>query len=98
MQMEIARARQFYCDGAELCRWLAPDGRRTFGMMHAVYRRLLERIARRPAAVLRGRVRLGRWEKLWLAARWLLLPPSLLSLWERGRGCGGSKVKPRSYS
>jgi len=75
MELEIGRARQFYCEGADLFDRLEPAGRRIFGMMFEVYHRLLGRIERDPGAVFRRRVRLGRIEKMRVAARWILLPP-----------------------
>jgi phytoene synthase len=74
MGFQIDRARRFYQEGAELFGRLKPDGRRVFGMMMSVYRRLLERIASRPGDVFCRRVGLSRWEKLSIAARWALLP------------------------
>jgi len=75
VRMEIARAERLYSEGARLIDWLAPDGRRVFGLMMAIYHRLLGRIAREPTAPLARQVRLSRWEKLRLAGRWALLPP-----------------------
>jgi 15-cis-phytoene synthase len=75
MDLEIGRAEQYYQAAAQLSRWLEPDGRRIFGLMMATYRALLAKIKRRPGDVLRGRVRLGRVRKLWIAARWTLFPP-----------------------
>jgi len=74
MKLEIDRARRFYREGAELFHWLNPDGRRIFGMMTTIYHRLLERIERRPSDVLRGRVGLSGWQRLGIAARWVVLP------------------------
>lgn len=74
MLVQIDRARQLYREGAELFDRLEPDGQRIFGMMTTVYHRLLERISRRPGQVFHGRVRLSRWRKLGIAARWMLLP------------------------
>jgi squalene-associated FAD-dependent desaturase len=82
MVVEIARTEQFYRGGAELWNWLEPDGRRVFGLMMGTYRALLREIARNPAAVLRGQIRLSRVKKLQLLARWSLLPPRL----REGRG------------
>jgi 15-cis-phytoene synthase len=79
---EIARAEQFYCGGAELCRWLEPDGRRIFGLIMATYRELLQKIARDPAVVLQRQVRLSRFRKLQLLARWAFFPPRFTD--ERG--------------
>ncbi len=80
MQLEIGRAMQFYREGGELFALLEPEGRRALGMMTSTYWRLLEEIQRRPDRVLAGPVRLGRWRKLRIAARWLLLPPRRSSL------------------
>jgi 15-cis-phytoene synthase len=80
IELEIGRAEQFYAEGAELLDHLDPSGRRIFGWMMASYRALLQKIARRPAAVLRRRVRLTRAKKLQLALRWLLLPPRKAAL------------------
>lgn len=80
MEFQIGRAERFYREGAELLGWLEPEGRRTFGMMVSIYRGLLEKIKRRPADVLRGRIRLSRPQKLRIAARWTLLPPRAASL------------------
>ncbi len=80
MALEVARAEQFYAEGAELMDWLEPPGRRMFGLMTATYRALLRKIAAHPAAVFCRRVRLGGAKKLQLAARWSLLPPQKASL------------------
>ena len=80
MELEIARAEQFYRDGAALLDWLASPGQRLFGMMMATYRVLLRKIARRPEEVLRRRIRLGGAKKLQIAARWSLLPPRVSAL------------------
>ena len=74
MEMEIARARGFYREGARLFDYLEPVGRPVLGMILGVYYRLLGKIERDPAAVFVRRVRLGRLERLLLVARWLLLP------------------------
>jgi phytoene synthase len=86
MNFEIARVEDLFRRGAVLFDYLDPDGRRIFGMMTAVYHRLLEQIKADPTAVLRGRVRLGRIEKLGIASRWLLLPPR-----RPGWGVGGGE-------
>lgn len=75
MSFEIDRARRLYREGTGLFEWLEPDGRRVFGMMTAIYYRLLEQIARSPKEVFTRRVHLGPLRKLGIVARWLLLPP-----------------------
>jgi phytoene synthase len=74
MEMEIERAEQFYREAAALFRSLHKDGRRIFGLMMETYHALLETIRRHPADVFTRRVRVGRLRKLWLVARWTLLP------------------------
>jgi hypothetical protein len=44
-------------------------------MMHHTYRHLLETIAGRVDELFARRERLSRWQKLRIAARWLLVPP-----------------------
>ena len=78
LEMEVARARELYRRGAELTDWLDPAGHRIFGMMVSVYYRLLCEIERRREGILARRIRLGRWQKLRLAARWFFLPPRRL--------------------
>lgn len=75
LALEIGRAERLYREGAELFNYLRRDGRRVFGMMTSIYYALLIAVRQRGPAVLRGRVRLTRWTKLRIAARWLLLPP-----------------------
>lgn len=80
VDLQVARAERFYREGAQLMQWLQRDGRRIFGMMMATYRALLQRIKRRPHEVLSRQVRLDRWQKLRIAARWALLPPRAAAL------------------
>ena len=74
MELEIARAEQFYREAADLPRWLHKDGYRIFGLTMDTYHALLYVIGRNPADVLARRISVSRWKKLWLAARWGLLP------------------------
>ena len=75
LEFQIARARRCYEQGARLTDYLEPDGKRVFGTMAAIYRRLLEEIDRHKADLLRRRIRLGRWQKLLIVARWFLSAP-----------------------
>ena len=76
MEMEIDRAEQFYREAADLSRSLHKDGHRIFGLMMETYHSLLDAIRRHPADVFTRRIRVSRWKKMWLAARWTLLPVS----------------------
>jgi 15-cis-phytoene synthase len=73
---EIERAEGFYREGAALTPWLEPAGRRIFGAMFETYHGLLKKIEHHAPDLLVRRVRLGRWRKLRIAARWLLWPPA----------------------
>ncbi len=74
MEMEIDRAERFYREAAELTRSLHKDGQRIFGLMMETYHALLDAIRRHPADVFARRIRVSRWEKLWLAAKWTFMP------------------------
>ena len=74
MELEIDRAEQFYREATELPRSLHKDGHRIFGLMMETYHALLHSIRRHPADVFTRHVRVSRWKKLWLAARWSFLP------------------------
>jgi len=71
IEMESARAEQFYRDGRRLLGWLGPSGQRIFGMITATYHALLEKIRQEPGAVFVRRIRLGWPQKLAIAARWV---------------------------
>jgi phytoene synthase len=76
MELEIGRAEQFYREGADLFRWLQPDGQRIFGVMMATYRAILAEVKRRPGQVFARRVQVGWPKKLRIVARWALFAPS----------------------
>ncbi len=71
---EAARAREWYGRGLELIALLDRRSAACVLAMSGIYRRLLERIAADPAAILNGRVSLGRWTKVGVAARSLVGP------------------------
>ena len=69
MRFEVERAADYYRAAEPLAGLLRPAGRAVFLTMLRTYRGLLEAIVRRDYDVFSSRVRLGRWHKLWLAAR-----------------------------
>jgi phytoene synthase len=71
IEMESARAEQFYRDGRRLLGRLTPSGQRVFGMITATYHALLAEIRRKPGEVFVRRIRLGWPQKLAIAARWM---------------------------
>src|SRR5579875_3336961 len=73
MRFQVERARSYYEAAAPLAQLLGPTGRAVFLVMLRTYRGLLEAIVQRDYDVFRGRVRLSRWRKLWLAAQVLPL-------------------------
>jgi phytoene synthase len=67
MRFEVERARSYYDAARPLVPLLRPAGRAVFLVMARTYRGLLDAIEKRDYDVFSGRVRLGRWRKLWLA-------------------------------
>ncbi len=65
---EAERAEDWYAEGLGLLPLLDGRSRACVSTMAGIYHRLLARIRRDPAAVLRSRVSLPAWEKAWVAA------------------------------
>ena len=69
MEFEVERARDWYATGMRLLPMLDRRSAACTGAMAGIYRRLLERIAAQPAAVLRGRMSLSTGEKAVVAVK-----------------------------
>jgi phytoene synthase len=69
LRFEVGRARQAFERGLRVLPYLDSRSKSCVLAMSGIYRRLLERIEREPASVLRQRVSLPAWEKAWVAAR-----------------------------
>lgn len=69
MRFQTGRAGEWFDEGLRLRPMLDPRSSACAGAMAGIYRRLLQRIERDPAAVLRGRVALPAWEKALVAAQ-----------------------------
>jgi 15-cis-phytoene synthase len=69
VEFEAERARDWYATGWKLLAMLDRRSAACTGAMAGIYRRLLDRIAAEPAAVLRGRVSLSGRQKATVAAR-----------------------------
>jgi phytoene synthase len=69
VEFEVERARDWYATGWKLLPMLDRRSAACTGAMAGIYRRLLERIAAEPAAVLRGRMSLSGREKATVAVR-----------------------------
>ena len=80
MEFESARAREWYARGMALTPMLDRRSAACVLAMSGIYRRLLERIAAEPQAVLERRVALGPLTKVGVAVRSLVA------------GSGGSRV------
>jgi 15-cis-phytoene synthase len=74
IEFEVARARDWYATGMRLMPMLDARSAACTGAMAGIYRKLLDRIAAEPAAVLRGRLSLSGREKAAVAARSLARP------------------------
>jgi 15-cis-phytoene synthase len=69
VEFEAERARDWYSTGMQLLPMLDRRSAACTGAMAGIYRRLLDRIAAQPAAVLRGRMSLSAGEKAVVAVR-----------------------------
>jgi phytoene synthase len=69
MEFEVERARDWYATGMRLLPMLDWRSAACTGAMAGIYRRLLERIAAQPAAVLHGRMSLSTGEKAVVAVK-----------------------------
>jgi phytoene synthase len=69
VEFEVERARDWYATGLRLLPMLDWRSAGCTGAMAGIYRRLLERIAAQPAAVLRGRVSLSPQQKAMVAVK-----------------------------
>jgi 15-cis-phytoene synthase len=88
MAMEINRSEQFYREGCKLADRLDHDSQRIFGLMISTYWKLLKKITQQPERVFSGPVRLGKLQRLLLAASWAIMPlPMMLKLHEINAVC-----------
>ncbi|HVW18508.1 MAG TPA: squalene/phytoene synthase family protein [Solirubrobacteraceae bacterium] len=69
VRFEAARAAEWFDRGLTLADMLDPRSRSCLAAMTGIYRRILQRIERRPEEILEHRISLPPWEKAWLAAR-----------------------------
>ena len=69
VEFEAARAREWYASGMRLLATIDRRSAACTGAMAGIYRRLLERIASQPSAVLQGRMSLPAGEKALVAAQ-----------------------------
>jgi 15-cis-phytoene synthase len=69
VRFEAGRAREWFDRGLGLVEVLDARSTSCVLAMTGIYRSILDRIAREPAAVMRQRISLPTWEKAWVAAR-----------------------------
>jgi phytoene synthase len=69
VSFEVTRAREWFEHGLRLLDLLDGRSAACVGAMTGIYRRILERIAEEPTAVMERRVSLPPWEKTWVAVR-----------------------------
>jgi 15-cis-phytoene synthase len=82
VEFEAARAREWYASGLRLLATIDRRSAACTGAMAGIYRRLLERIARQPHAVLEGRMSLPAGEKALVAVQAL----AGFDRWKNSRG------------
>ena len=72
LQWQVARAERYYSQAAELSRYLPGRGRRVFGATFDTYHALLDEVRRRRGRSLDEPIRLAKWRRLRIVARWAL--------------------------
>ena len=80
VDLQAARIRCLFHEGADLLDSLSPQGQRVFGLMTSVYAALADEVFARRREVFARRIRIGWSRKLRLVLRWTLLPPRRTSL------------------
>jgi phytoene synthase len=90
VEFEASRAREWYGSGLRLLATIDRRSAACTGAMAGIYRRLLERIARNPRAVLDGRMSLPGSEKALVAAQAL----AGFDRWKYRKGAQGTGVRP----
>ncbi len=69
IEQQLGRARKLYAEAEQLPQHLHRDGQRIYAAMFATYRVLLDKVSDQCTQLLQQRVRIGRWHKVWIAAR-----------------------------
>lgn len=69
IEQQLTRARELYAEAEKLPRHLERDGQRIYAAMFATYRALLDKVSEQRDELLQHRIRIGRWHKVWIAAR-----------------------------
>src|SRR5271170_63395 len=69
MKFQIERAEGYFCQSGQLDGFIATDSQCALQAMTEIYQGILRKIARKPANVLRTRVRLSKWAKSMIALR-----------------------------
>lgn len=90
LDFQIARVAGFYREAAGLYEFLEPEGRRIFGLMFSVYRRLFQKICRQKMALFRKKIGLTGPEKLGLLLRWAIWPPQRIAPPHMPQRCSGN--------
>ena len=90
VEFEASRAREWYGSGLRLLATIDRRSAACTGAMAGIYRRLLERIARNPHAVLEGRMSLPGSEKALVAAQAL----AGFDRWKYRKGAPGTGARP----
>jgi phytoene synthase len=83
MEMEAARAREYYAAADSLLPLIAPDSRAALWVLVTIYRRLLDRIVAAQYQVFGKRIQLSTIEKLWILLRGLWMAFRLRSAGKR---------------
>ncbi|MEJ5340974.1 MAG: phytoene/squalene synthase family protein [Thermogutta sp.] len=80
LDFQFKRTECFYQSASELFQFLSDRGRKVFGLMFSTYYALFQKLRRNKHRLFRQKLKLPRWHKIWLLARWSLAPPRSLPI------------------
>ena len=80
LDFQFERTERFYRSASDLFEFLSDQGRKVFGLMFSTYYALFQKLRRHKHHLFRQKLKLPRWQKIWLLARWSLAPPRSLPL------------------
>lgn len=80
LDFQFERTERFYRSASDLFEFLSDQGRKVFGLMFSTYYALFQKVRRNKHRLFQQKLKLPRWQKIWLLARWSLAPPRSLPL------------------
>ena len=94
LNFQFERTERFYRSASSVFDLVSDQGRKVFGLMFSTYYALFQKLRRNKDQIFRQKLKLSRWRKIWLLARWGIFPPRSLHLVERPANLRSPVVSP----